>query len=142
MVRIAAAIDRANPPAPARRERRRNFAADNKHSSSCKILDLRNCCSTKSARHSPALEDRTRMSRRLDPLWIVMESIENAQYDRCVDVFMRQDGRFGFEEFRRDTEDAGAWTPVSYFSGQRYASKGEALAEVTRRVAWLALRSS
>ncbi len=80
------------------------------------------------------------MSRRLDPSWVVSESIENPQHDRCVDVFTRPDGSFGFEEFRRDSEDAGAWTPVSYFSGRRYASKGEALAEAARRVARLALR--
>jgi hypothetical protein len=30
-------------------------------------------------------------------------------------VFARPDGSFGFEEFRRDPEDVGAWTPVSYF---------------------------
>jgi hypothetical protein len=80
------------------------------------------------------------MSKRLDPSWIVVESIENLQHDRCVDVFRRPDGSFGFEEFRRDAEDAGRWTPVSYFSGLRYASKGEALAEAARCVAWLALR--
>jgi hypothetical protein len=78
------------------------------------------------------------MSKRLDQSWIVVESIENSQHDRCVDVFLRPDGSFGFEEFRRDVEDAGAWTPVSYFSGSRYASKREALAEAARRVLWLA----
>jgi hypothetical protein len=82
------------------------------------------------------------MSKRLDPSWIVVESIENPQHDRCVDVFTRLDGSFGFEEFRRDAEDAGAWTPVSYFSGLRYASKGEVLADAGRQVAWLALRNS
>jgi hypothetical protein len=53
--------------------------------------------------------------------------------DRCVDVFTRPDESFGFEEFRRDAEDAGAWTPVSYFSGLRYPSKGEVLAEAARQ---------
>jgi hypothetical protein len=80
------------------------------------------------------------MSMRLDPSWIVVESVENPQHDRCVDVFTRPDGSFGFEEFRRDVEDAGAWTPVSCFSGLRHASKGETLAEAARRVSWLALR--
>jgi len=71
-----------------------------------------------------------------------MDSIENPQHDRCVDVFTRPDGSFGFEEFRCDAEDAGAWTPVSYFSVLRFASKGEALADAARRVAWLLLRNS
>jgi hypothetical protein len=79
------------------------------------------------------------MSMRLDPSWIVMDSIENPQHDRCVDIFTRPDGSVGFEEFRRDAEDAGAWTPGSYFCGLRYASKGDALADAARRVAWLAL---
>jgi hypothetical protein len=82
------------------------------------------------------------MSSRLDPSWVVLESIENSQHDRCVDVFTRPDQSFGFEEFRRDAEDTGAWTPVSYFSGLRHASKGDALAEAARRVAWFALRNS
>jgi hypothetical protein len=69
-----------------------------------------------------------------------MDSIENTQHDRCVDIFTRPDGSFGFEEFRRDAEDAGAWTPVSYFRGLRCASKGEALADAARRVAWLVPR--
>jgi hypothetical protein len=86
------------------------------------------------------MEDRTCMSKRLDPSWVVMEIIENPRHDRCVDVFVRPDGSFGFEEFRRDAEDAGAWTPVSYYSGLRHASKGEASAEAARRVACLALR--
>ena len=68
---------------------------------------------------------------------VVVESVENPENNRCVDVFARPDGSFGFEEFRRDPEDAGAWTPVAYFTGLRHASKGEAIAEAARRVAWL-----
>jgi hypothetical protein len=66
-----------------------------------------------------------------------LDSIENAQHSRCVDVFVRQDGSFGFEEFRRDPEDAGTWTPVSYFSGLRYASKAEVLDKALRKIDWL-----
>ncbi len=49
------------------------------------------------------------MSRRIDKSWVVFDSIENRQHDRCVDLFRRPDGSFGFEEFRRDVEDAGNW---------------------------------
>jgi hypothetical protein len=82
-------------------------------------------------------KDRSGVSKRLHPSWLVLASIENAQHDRCVDVFARPDGSFGFEEFRRDPEDAGAWTPVSYFSGLRYASKQEALTNAALQVRWL-----
>ena len=56
------------------------------------------------------------MSKRIDKSWLVFISIENVEHDRCVDLFSRPDGTCGFEEFRRDAEDRGAWTPVSYFS--------------------------
>ena len=78
------------------------------------------------------------MSKRLDPSWVVVKSVENPEHDRCVDVFIRPDGSFGFEEFRRDAEDAGVWTPISYFSDLRHTSKGKALAAAAQRVAWLA----
>ena len=54
----------------------------------------------------------TRMCRRIDKSWVVLRSIENREHDRCADLFRRADGSSGFEEFRRDVEDAGAWTPL------------------------------
>ncbi|SFI32508.1 hypothetical protein SAMN05216304_102260 [Bosea sp. OK403] len=50
------------------------------------------------------------MSGRIDPSWLVFDSVENVEHDRCVDCFSLPDGSFGFEEFRRDVEDGGAWT--------------------------------
>ena len=77
------------------------------------------------------------MSRRSDSSWVVLDSIENGQHDRCVDLFRRPDGSFGFEEFRRDVEDAGTWTPVAYYSSAAYASRQAALDVAILRVAWL-----
>jgi hypothetical protein len=77
------------------------------------------------------------MSWRLDKSWTVLASHETAEANRCVDVFTRPDGTFGFEEFRRDPEDMGAWTPVAYFSGQEYSTANEALTAATEAVQWL-----
>jgi hypothetical protein len=55
-----------------------------------------------------------------------------------VDIFARPDGTFGFEEFRRDPEDMGAWTPVAYFSARELATEGQALEAVRATVSWLA----
>ena len=77
------------------------------------------------------------MSRPIDKSWVVFDSIENGQHDRCVDLFRRPDGSFGFEEFRRDVEDAGAWTPVAYYSRAAYASNEAALEVAMTRVVWL-----
>jgi hypothetical protein len=78
------------------------------------------------------------MSQRIDKSWLVFISIENFEHDRCVDLFSRPDGSYGFEEFRRDVEDRGEWTPVRYYSGSVYTSREAALAAATQSVAWLA----
>jgi hypothetical protein len=55
-----------------------------------------------------------------------------------VDVFARPDGTFGFEEFRRDPEDMGAWTPVAYYSHREFPTEADALIAAREAVAWLA----
>jgi hypothetical protein len=77
------------------------------------------------------------VSLRLDKSWIVLVSHESTEADRCVDVFRRTDGSFGFEEFRRDPEDMGVWTPVSYHCGRRFPTEVEAVAAARRAVIWL-----
>ena len=57
--------------------------------------------------------------------------------DRCVDIFARPDGTFGFEEFRRDPEDMGAWTPVTYFFQREFPSEAAALAAARDVIPWL-----
>jgi hypothetical protein len=78
------------------------------------------------------------MSQRIDKSWIIFISIENFEHNRCVDFFSRENGSYGFEEFRRDVEDGGQWTPVQYYSGVTYASSIEALSTAERCVPWLA----
>jgi hypothetical protein len=77
------------------------------------------------------------MSSRLDKSWKVLASPSTPSVDRCVDVFVRPDGTFGFEEFRRDPEDMGAWTPVAYFSGRAYETEEAALDAARGSVRWL-----
>ena len=66
------------------------------------------------------------VSARLDPSWSVLASPSTPAVDRCVDVFVRPDGTFGFEEFRRDPEDMGAWTPVAYYSTREFETEADA----------------
>ena len=78
------------------------------------------------------------MSGRIDKSWTVLRSMENAAADRCVDVFRRSDGSFGFEEFRRDVEDRGAWTPVAYYSAGVYATEPAAVDAARLEISWFA----
>ena len=69
----------------------------------------------------------------------VLSSLENSVGDRCVDIFVRDDGTFGFEEYRRDPEDLSGWFSLQRYSNQVFATAGDALAEAKSRVAWIAL---
>jgi hypothetical protein len=80
----------------------------------------------------------SRVSQRIQKDWVVLASLENAEHDRCVDLFRRPDGTYGFEEFRRDPEDAGAWTPVQFYVGRRFQTRDEAMEAARKAVAWLA----
>ena len=82
------------------------------------------------------------MSQRIDKSSTVFKSVENAAADRCVDFFRRPDGSYGFEEFRRDVEDRGAWTPIAYYSGAVYATEPSAFAAAQKEVSWLAERAA
>jgi hypothetical protein len=77
------------------------------------------------------------MPGRIDKSWLVFVSVENLEHDRCVDLFSRPDGSYGFEEFRRDAEDGGEWTPVQYYSGSNFVSPEAALSAAMQSVTWL-----
>jgi hypothetical protein len=77
------------------------------------------------------------MSARLHPTWTVVASPSTPSLDRCVDIFVRPDGTFGFEEFRRDPEDMGGWTPVAYYSVREFATEADAMAAARATVRWL-----
>jgi hypothetical protein len=79
----------------------------------------------------------TFVSKRIDKSWTVFVSVENAEHDRCVDIFSRADGSYGFEEFRRDIEDRGHWTPVQHYSDASYVAPADALDAAERSVLWL-----
>lgn len=69
--------------------------------------------------------------------WKVLASRENPTADRCVDIFLRPDGSYGFEEYRRDPEDAGAWTPVAFHAYRVFATRAQVEDAATGAIAWL-----
>jgi hypothetical protein len=82
------------------------------------------------------------MSSRLDKSWLVLASHQTPEGDRCVDIFSRPNGTFGFEEFRKDPEDMGAWTPVRYFSGLEYPTEDAVIEAAMSAIPWFARRLS
>lgn len=68
----------------------------------------------------------------------VARSIETPDGTRCVDIFRRPDGSYGFAEFRRDPEDGSGWHPAGLPESGAFATAEAALAEARAWVAWLA----
>ncbi len=69
----------------------------------------------------------------------VLTSIENSTGDHCVDIFVRADSTFGYEEYRRDPEDMRGWFSLHRHSHQAFATAEDALTEAKSRVEWMAL---
>ena len=71
--------------------------------------------------------------------WIVLESVQYSAEGLCIDFFEHPDGGYGFEQFRRDPEDQGSWTQLSYFSAQRFPTVPEAITAAEAAIEWLSL---
>jgi len=80
-----------------------------------------------------------RVELGLSAITSVLTSLENSSGDHCVDIFVRTDGTFGFEEYRRDSEDVSGWFSLHRYSHQVFATAEDALAEAKSRVAWMVL---
>ena len=67
----------------------------------------------------------------------VLASFEDHFRSQCVDVFVRENGTFGFEEFRGESDGGGRWQSLGKYSQLSFASGELALREAEQRVAWL-----
>ena len=69
----------------------------------------------------------------------VVASFDSPAEDHCVDIFVRDDGTFGFEEYRRDHEDLSGWFSLHRYSHQVFATEEDALAQAKAMVVWMAI---
>ena len=67
----------------------------------------------------------------------VLASLETQDGSECVDVFVREDGTYGFEQYRREYDGAGQWQDLGKYSQLVFASASEALAGAKQHVPWL-----
>lgn len=67
----------------------------------------------------------------------VLTSLENELGSHCVDILVRPDGSYGFEEFRRDPEDGGLWQCLNRYAQLSFASERDARDAAQRCVPWL-----
>ena len=67
----------------------------------------------------------------------VLDSISSEDKQYCVDFFERDDGTFGFEEYRRDIEDYNQWFKIGCFDTLLFTTKKDAVEAAVKYVIWL-----
>ena len=67
----------------------------------------------------------------------VIHSINNSDQSLCVDIFIRNDKTYGFEEYRRDKETHDGWYKVNIYGNNIYLTEKEAFADAYKYVHWL-----
>ena len=72
----------------------------------------------------------------------VTDSIEAPGGARCVDIFMRPDKSWGFEEYRRDSEDGTGWFRIGFHADRRFANRDDACEAALQSVTWLRAQAS
>lgn len=67
----------------------------------------------------------------------VLASLETQDGSQCVDFFMRQDGTFGFEQYRVDHDGAAQWQSLDRYAHLSFGSGQEALLAAKAHIPWL-----
>ena len=68
---------------------------------------------------------------------LVVDSVSSEDNQYCVDFFKRDDGTFGFEEYRRDIEDYNQWFKIGCFDTLLFTTKKDAVKAALKHVMWL-----
>jgi hypothetical protein len=72
----------------------------------------------------------------------VIVSFESSDGSHCVDIFVRPDHSFGFEEFRSESDGAQRWQSMGKHASLVFHSGEAALLVAQERVAWLSKSES
>jgi hypothetical protein len=69
---------------------------------------------------------------------VVVRSFNMDGETRCVDIFRRPDGTYGFEEYRREPEDGRGWFAIGTYSSRSFDKESDAMANAKASIRWLA----
>ncbi len=67
----------------------------------------------------------------------VVASIEYDNGNRCVDITQQADGRFKYQECRRDPEDGRGWRYLSNGASPTFDSVAAARQAAAREIGWM-----
>lgn len=68
--------------------------------------------------------------------YLVAHSVDNQEKNRCVDIIQDLDGKFHFQEWRREPEDISGWFLMLDSSPETFNSKTEAIGAAKQAIAW------
>ena len=66
----------------------------------------------------------------------VTKSIDNQEFNRCVDIIKAIYGFYRFQEWRREPEDISGWFLMLDSSPKTFVSEAEAITAAKRTVTW------
>jgi hypothetical protein len=66
----------------------------------------------------------------------VVNSFDNDEKNRCVDIVQDLEGNFGFQELRREPEDTSGWFLIRDSLPIDFASEAEAIKGAQQAVKW------
>ena len=67
----------------------------------------------------------------------VIFSINNDEGNLCLDIFIRENKTFGFEEFRKDPENINGWYKIGNYGDKIYFNQKEAYENACKNIMWL-----
>ena len=67
----------------------------------------------------------------------VILSFNNDEGNLCLDIFIRENDTFGFEEYRKDPENIDGWYKVGNYSDKIYKNQKEAYKNACKNILWL-----
>ena len=68
---------------------------------------------------------------------LVAHSVDNQEKNRCIDIIQDLNGKFRFQEWRREPEDISGWFLVLDSSPKTYPTAIEAISAAQQTIAWL-----
>ena len=71
----------------------------------------------------------------------VIFSVNNEEGNLCIDLFVRKNKTFGFEEYRKDPENIMGWYKIGNYSGKIFDTKEEAYKNACIKIKWLKKRN-
>ena len=63
-------------------------------------------------------------------------NFENNERSRCVDIMRSANGRFRFQEWRREPEDLAGWFLMVDSGAQTFDTEEQAIASARAAIAW------